>query len=457
LLHYHIARRPILWKIFAVALAIRWLYALLAFAAMGDAGLETLDSTTYVSNAHKLAQAVQSGALHGWQWIGSGPDTFAMPLFAWTIGLHALLFGKWTALAFVLTQGCIDAATCLVIYGIAEMLDPSIATFAGIAAALNPTQIILSGLVLTDTLFLFFAALSLLATIRWLRTPTWAWAAGIGAATGAAAMVRALMVLWMAPLVALLIIVTLCRRQLTKRLFGQIAVIALLVSISVAPVLLRNVSSYGEWSLTPQGGIHLAYWIVPLVEEARDGTPWPVGYARMQKEMNERYPVMPDNPFEQSRHYATVAREKLAELGSVAVTKAWMFGAALNLAAPAATMSPLVSTLPRTGFYATSGTSMPSKVFNFLFRSGNPVYTWTLLLGIAGLIVFRLIQLWGLVTLSGNVPIAMLFLFWTAFILTANGPVASPKYRLPIEPVLMVLTGAGLSRLLYRRRVSASP
>ena len=116
-----------LWKIFAVALAIRWLYALLAFASMGDTGLETLNSTTYVSNAHELAQAIQSGTLHGWQWIGADPDTFTMPLFAWTVGLHALVFGKWATLAFVLTQGCIDAATCLVICGIAEMLDPRMA------------------------------------------------------------------------------------------------------------------------------------------------------------------------------------------------------------------------------------------------------------------------------------------------------------------------------------------
>jgi len=270
-------------------------------------------------------------------------------------------------------------------------------------------------------------------------------------------MVRALMALWMTPLVALLIIVVLYRRQLTRRLFGQIAVVVLLISISVGPVLWRNVITYGEWSLTPQGGIHLAYWIVPLVEEARDGTPWPVGYERMRKDMNERYPVMSDNPFEQSRHYAAVARERLTELGPVAIAKAWTFGAAINLAAPAVTMSPLVSTLPHTGFYATSGASIPNKVFNFLFRSSNAAYAWTLLLGIAGLIVVRMIQLWGMVTLSSNVPIAMLFLFWTAFILAANGPVASPKYRLPIEPVLMVLTGAGLSRLLYRRRVSVSP
>ena len=62
----------------------------------------------------------------------------------------------------------------------------------------------------------------------------------------------------------------------------------------------------------------------------------------------------------------------------------------------------------------------------------------------------------GLKTSSSSCRVAViplqLFLLWFLYILAINGPVASPKYRLPIEPVLMVLTGAGLS---FARRRSA--
>jgi hypothetical protein len=40
---------------------------------------------------------------------------------------------------------------------------------------------------------------------------------------------------------------------------------------------------------------------------------------------------------------------------------------------------------------------------------------------------------------------------WCAFVLAVNGPVASPKYRLPMEPVLMVLAGAGLYAIRHWR------
>ena len=121
--------------------------------------------------------------------------------------------------------------------------------------------------------------------------------------------------------------------------------------------------------------------------------------------MDERFPTESDNPFEQSRRYETLAREKLAELGSIAIAKAWLYGAAMNLASPAVTLSPVVSGLPRTGFYATPGTSFPNKVFNFLFHSDNAIYAWILILGIAGLAVVRLIQLIGLLVLAGEQPI----------------------------------------------------
>jgi 4-amino-4-deoxy-L-arabinose transferase-like glycosyltransferase len=445
-------------KIFTAALIVRWVYAVLLFAALGDAGLQQLDSTTYIGDAHKFAQAIEAGTLHGAEWLGSG--LFTMPLFAWFIGLHALLFGKWAPLAYVLSQGALDAGTCLLTYGIAHNVNPRISAPAAITAALNPTQVVLSGLILTDTPFLFFVAVFLYAAVRWLRAPAWKWAMLAGVGIGAAAMIRAVIVPWTAFLLLFLLIASIIAGRFSGKIIAHLAAITVITGLSVSPVLWRNVSQYGAWSLTSQGGIHLAYWIVPLVQEARDGTPWPVGYEQVRKEMEQRYPTESNNPFEQSRRFQALAREKLTELGPVAIAKAWIYGAAINLASPAATLSPIVSNLPHTGFYATQGTSLLDKAFNFLFRSDNAIYAWTILLGVAGLAVMRLIQLIGLSSLIGepqNRTILLLFFFWALFILAVTGPVASPRYRLPIEPVLMVLAGAGFYRLgLWPRKNSTA-
>src|SRR5262249_13811496 len=90
---------------------------------------------------------------------------------------------------------------------------------------------------------------------------------------------------------------------------------------------------------------------------------------------------------------------------------------------------------------------------NFIFHSENATYTWILLIGIAGVLVARLVQLMGLIVVlhrGGQVAVPCLFGLWVTYVLAVNGPVASPKYRLPIEPPLMVFTGAGLSVMLRR-------
>jgi hypothetical protein len=220
-------------------------------------------------------------------------------------------------------------------------------------------------------------------------------------------------------------------------------------------VFWRNVSQFETWAVTSQGGLHLAFWVVPLVKESHDGTPWQQGYNAMQKRVADRFPASSANPFENSRRYTEVAREALAELGPVAIAKAWLSGAAINIAAPSIILSPPISTLPRTGFYGTPGASPLQKIENFLFRSDNALYTWVLIIGIIGVAIIGAVQLGGLFVISRDRrhwPAVLLFLLWLLFILAINGPVASPKYRLPIEPVLMVLTGAGLT--LWRRRVA---
>ena len=47
------------------------------------------------------------------------------------------------------------------------------------------------------------------------------------------------------------------------------AMIGAVVLLSLAPIVARNVSQYGAWALTPQGGSHLALWIVPWSRKVR--------------------------------------------------------------------------------------------------------------------------------------------------------------------------------------------
>src|SRR3954454_20029203 len=117
----HGMRSPRIWKLFLAALAIRWAYALALFVTMGEDGLMEVDSYGYVDGARSFAAAIANHSVAGWQWLG--PQLHVMPLFEWMLALHMLAFGTYGSLAFVLTQGILDAGTCIAIYAIARSLD----------------------------------------------------------------------------------------------------------------------------------------------------------------------------------------------------------------------------------------------------------------------------------------------------------------------------------------------
>lgn len=437
--------------LFAVALAIRWTYALVMVAAAGTEGLKIGDSHGYLAMADHYARAIASGQVQGWGWIG--PDPSIMPVFTWILTAHVAIAGPWAPLTYVIMQGAIDAGTCVAIFGIARAVDERIAAWSGYAAALTPTLVVLSGVVYSDSIFVFFATLGMLGAVSWLRGPSWRSALLIGFGLGAAAATRVVILAWIPILLLILAAIFFLQRRLRAGCLGQLVCAGAIAAAMISPVILRNASVYGSWSPTAQSGFHLAMWIVPLVREAQDGTLRTVTVEGLERKLRARHGPTPSaNPFEKSRRYHALAAEELKQLGVGAVIKAWLNGALINLVSPAVTIVPVVSALPRTGFYDTAGTSFPEKVRNFLFGPGNALYAQLLLAGGIGTALWRLLQLAGLAALLRRrrcIPLLAVLGCWCGYVLLINGPVASPKYRLPIEPVFATLAGAAA---LFRRR-----
>ena len=448
--HQDTSARParFLFVLFLAALAIRWAYDIAIFAAAGTDGLMGANSVAYLANATAFADAIAKGSISGLEWLGPNPNF--MPLFNALVTLCVLVSGTLAPLVFVMVQGVLDAGTCVVTYRLASSLDARFAKPAAVLAAINPTQVVLAGLLYTDTLFLFFTALFLVGTILWLRTPSWQSAMLIAFALGGAALTRVLVVPWAGATLAFMILFRLVGRNLTRQHVAQLAAGCAIFGVCVGVVALRNATQYGSWSLTAQSGVHLNHWVVPLIKEARDGTPWIKSLEEADRRKKERFKVADPNPFVDSQQHREIAMEELRTMSLYDIARAWLYGAAINIGSPAIIISPPVQTLPRTGFFATQGNSMPEKIANFLFRSENVLYVWILLAGAAGVAVMRLIQtvgLFALLRLKHIRPELLLLGGWCVFVLLVNGPIASPKYRLPIEPALMLAAAGGLVQL----------
>ncbi|WP_458760246.1 hypothetical protein ACSVBT_05440 [Afipia sp. TerB] len=436
-------------KIFLAALAIRWIYALTIYRAMGDGGLQGIDSIAYIGIAKSFVQALHAGTLSGGEWLGT--YSHSMPLFHWLSAMPFIVLGEERGiLGYVLLQGALDAGTCVAVFFIAQYLSPKLALPASVFAVFNPTQIVLSGLFFTDTPFTFFFAVSLLLTLRWAQKPTWSGAALIGAALGCASMTRILIVPWAVLTMSLMAVYSLFTSSVSKK--TTVLASAAVFGLCIGAILTKNVALYRTIGLTSQSGAHLAFWIVPLAKEMKDRTPYAATASAMERRTRERFGPQSANPFEQSARYKIVAGEALREIPLTAFVKSWLSGMAINLLSPAALQAPPVLQLPHGGFYETSGSSFPDKVYNYAFHSRNSLYAGILILGAFGLGLARLVQLIGAISLARQRNWFFLALggSWIVYILVVSGPIAAPKYRLPIEPLLNIATGAGY--LALRRK-----
>ena len=214
---------------------------------------------------------------------------------------------------------------------------------------------------------------------------------------------------------------------------------ALGAAAPIAPVLLRNVIHYGSVSLTSQTGDHLAFWIVPLVAQRADGTPYQTSVDRMEaryrQRVAERGPGSEANPFRHAAIKAELAREEMARLPLAAYVKAWLEGMVVNLGAPALLADPRVRALPKPSFYNTPGASLVGEGARLRLRRPRT------LPAPAGRSVSlpccpsSRSQAVGFVMLARTLPWAAVFAGGVlAYFLLLNGPVATPKYRCRWSP-----------------------
>ena len=443
--------RIFLFRLFVLALTVRWGLALILYLLMGNDAFFGTDSRGFFGWISEHVEHLQQGRVSGWQWLGPNLSLLPVPSLLWT--LNGVLFGEYAALSSILCQGALDSYTCVLVCLAARELDARLALPAGVASACNPTQVVMANLYYTDAIFLFFFAVVLLGAVRWLKQPDWRAASLIGAGMGGAMLCRVVIAPWAGCLIVYLVAAPALQRQLRREHLVQLAFAVVVAALCTAPVVGRNRTETGKWTLTTQTGAHTAFWVVPLVMQAKNGTPWERGAEEMKRRLAERHgPPSLDQGIESQRQ-AALAGEVLRKLGAVAIAKAWLYGAAINLGTPVAAIFPPLAQLPRTGFFATPGGSMPEKIANFLFRSDNALFAWSVLAGLVGVAAIRLVQLRGTIALLARrelLPGMLLLLSWVAFILLVSGPVASPKYRLPIEPVLAILAAAGYLALVER-------
>jgi hypothetical protein len=436
--------------VFVLALVVRLLN--IALLRGNDSFFAESDTLAYWALGAELAKPETF-------WSALRSMTYRMPLYPLLLaGVQATLGDAPRAVAFV--QAVIDAGTCVLIAALGGLVSPLVGLLSGFLAALSLTLIVFSSQLLTDTLFLFWFALMLLAGALFLKRPTGALALFAGFAGGLSLVTRPAVGPLLVVAIPVVFVVWIVHRRSFVRALAAALLFAIAAAMPIAPVLARNVIHYGSFALTSQTGGHLAFWIVPLMTQRTDGTPYQATVDRMEaywQHLAQGGFWAETNPFGVAAIKTELAREEMARLPLAAYVKAWLEGMVVNLGAPALIADPRVRALLKPSFYNTPGTSLWQRAYAYLFHDPGR-FQLLLVAGLVAMLPFLVLELVGFVMLARMLPWAALFAAGVVgYFLLVSGPVAAPKYRLPMEPVLIVLAAIPLAWLIKRNgRVSVA-
>lgn len=439
--NYFMIRKAII--IFLLALSARALYLFILPPSLED--LSHADSSLYLSLADDMIES--RGFNRQESERGYLPETERTPLYPAFLVL-VKQSSKNYPFSVVVWQAVIDSLTCVVIALIATEFLPGLFMISGILAACNLTMIITSAHVLTDTLFLFFFSLAILASLRYLKSFQLKAIVLASIFLGTCVLTRSVALYFLPLFLATCTIALWLKNASLSRILLHTACAVAVFSCLLGPLLYRNYNQFGHASLVSQGGSHTLYWVVPLTLHFSRGINYDDAAQTMRTKLQEHMnnnaiKAIPDNPFDSSNLLMTVAAEELREAGLLDISKAWFFGAAINLLSPSPMLIPYVQSLKENSFYQTAGSTPFDKLINFIKNENNAIFTGIILLSIVITFIYFILQIIGMLLMIVNFKnhdlLKLSYLMTIImYFLAITGPVVGIKYRLPIEPILIL-------------------
>jgi hypothetical protein len=137
---------------------------------------------------------------------------------------------------------------------------------------------------------------------------------------------------------------------------------------------------------------------------------------------------------------------------------AWTVGAVINFLSPSAAFAPIVREMEHPSFYATPGYGVVEKLINYVTSTNGLVYLIIIISGTLISFIFIVASLAGLYSILKSDPsseqknaILILSVFLIVYFLAITGPIVGVKYRLPLEPIMVLYVAHLVSNYLKKK------
>jgi len=375
--------------------------------------------------------------------------TERVPGYPALLALVYMLFGE-NNMAVVIVQIFIDSLTCVIIGLIAELIVTRGFLVAGLISALNLSMITLSGMILTDTLFLFLFSLFILFVFRYLKDPAKLDIFLAASLLCVATLVRPVSYYLVLLLLPLLVGFLIWKRRPFKYVIHSSILYIIPIIVAFGSIHHRNFNEYNTFSLVSQGGVHAMYWVVPATYQYSGQGSYQEGQAFAKKHIKhamirDNIESLSDNPFENSGYHMKIAKQALLELGVSNILHAWSVGAIVNFLLPSAAYAPAIRAMEHPSFYATPGNGVIEKLVNYISNTNGFIYLLIITVGSIISLIFLVISIFGFYKMlksskleDGVKEIIFFSLLISTYFIAITGPIIGVKYRLPVELIMTI-------------------
>ena len=351
-------------------------------------------------------------------------------------------------LFFVLIlQALLDSFTCVIIFLCAGLMNKKYELFTGMFAIFSPLMIIISSQILSDTLFLFLFTFSLFFLLKYWRSSNskkYIYLAGLflGLSTFTRAATFPLI------FISLPIIFLIVKKSGNNyiKCFSTLSIFLLMALAPISNRVFENIIEYDTYSLTSQGGSHIAYWMVP-------------GVLAVSKDMDRKSAVNLVNmeidklggetgkPFKDSKKRINASINILKQENIYNITYSWFRSSIINVISSPILIDYRVRSLSHPSFVKEGNIT---KWIETLFSNKKYFpYLIVLLLSFTGSLFCIYSILMGFYFLTkSNLFISFLSISIIMYFSLITGPTVSPKYCMPYLPILLYLQGMSISRFI---------
>lgn len=431
--------------VFFAALASRLIYILFFFEAT-VVGSE--DTPEYLS----LADQFETKGFFG----DYGHRTPGYPVFL----AFLYYFGTKSLLLIVVIQAVFGALTCMITALMYKQFFGRGALLCGLLMALNLNLIIHTGLILPETLFLFVFTTSLYFFAFALKSHSFISLSAAMLLLAISTLIRPVAFYLYLIMPILLVTVSLLNNTKPFRfplfILGALIISAPLVALQIK----QNYIHYESIKFVSQGGTHLLHWVVPGTYQYSGLGSYSDGLELAHKALENKMVKdglerLPENRFRASEYQTKIATQVLGEIGLLNILKAWTIGSVLNLISPSLSFAPAFRAMDHNSFYMTPGENVTEKLLNYVFDANNKLFILLLVAGTISSSIFLFTGFCGLVVMLRTrdthiISCAIFFLIVAIYFLGVTGPIIGPKYRIPIEPLLILYTSYFLNYLMKK-------